>query len=238
MEEMMWLNKSEKTIQVPQLKKLPFLVHGFGTRYLTKESLDKSPRYKKFRKFYLDQKHSDIIHCMDGKVREELKGDGMVTDITDILLVIKTADCLPVLLADTHHKVIGAVHCGWRGSGLRILQKALITMKEKYSCQPSSLFAAMGPCICQKCYEVGEDVYLFFKEMNIPLDIFKNHPDREKKYFLDLRKTNQLQLQEIGLGKDKILNVDKCTYGDKMFLSYRRDGKNNARMLSFIGLSF
>ncbi len=238
MERMMCLNGPEKIIQVPQLKKRPFIVHGFGTRYLKKEFLNTSPVYKKFNKFYLDQKHSNIIHCIDGKAHEELKGDGMITDMPDTLLVIKTADCLPVLLADTDSKVIGAVHCGWRGSGLRILQKALIVMKEKYSCQPSSLIAAMGPCICSKCYEVGEDVYHFFKEMNIPLCVFKKHTDRRKKYFLDLRKTNQLQLQEIGLGKNKILNIGKCTYSDEMFLSYRRDGKNNARMLSFIGLSF
>jgi YfiH family protein len=235
---MMILNKSEKVIQVPLLKKWPFIVHGLGTRYFTKESLDNISVYKKFKKIYLDQKHSDIIHCIDRRFCEGLKGDSMITDIPDTLLVIKTADCLPVLLADIDNKVIGAVHCGWRGSGLKILQKAFLAMKEKYSTQPSSLMAVMGPCICGKCYEVGEDVYNFFKEMNIPLDVFKSHPDSEKKYFLDLRKTNQLQLQEIGLEKDKILNVGNCTYSDKMFLSYRRDGKNNARMLSFIGLSF
>lgn len=238
LKKMMSLNKSGKIIQVKQLKKRPFLVHGFGTKYLTKEFLNTSSVYKKFSKYYLDQKHSNTIHCIDGEVHEELKGDGMLTDLPNVLLVIKTADCLPILLADTDNKVIGAVHCGWRGTGLRIIQKAIAAMKEQYSCRPSSLLAALGPCICRKCYEVGEDVYQFFNEMNIPLGVFENHPDYEKKYFLDLRKTNQLQLQEIGIGKDKILNVGDCTYGDSNFLSYRRDGKNDARMQSFIGLSF
>ena len=234
----MSLNKSRKIIQVPQLKKEPFLVHGFGTGYLKKEFLNTSSVYKKFKKIYLDQQHSNTIHCIGGEVREQLKGDGMITDLPNVLLVIKTADCLPVLLADTDNKVIGAVHCGWRGTGLRIIQKALTAMMEQYSCHPSSLLAALGPCICRRCYEVGEDVYQFFNERHIPPAVFEDHSDRKKKYFLDLRKTNQLQLQEIGVGKDKILNVGDCTYGDREFLSYRRDGKNDARMLSFIGLSF
>ncbi|MFW6123751.1 MAG: peptidoglycan editing factor PgeF [Acidobacteriota bacterium] len=232
------MDKDTKIIQIPYLKEEPFLIHGFGTRYLTKEFLNNSFPYKKFLKLCLDQKHSDIIHCIEGESNEVQEGDGFITSVPNVLLVIKTADCLPVLLADTERKVVGAVHCGWRGSGKRILQKALKAMREKYLCSYSSLTAAMGPSICGKCYEVGAEVVDFFKGKNLPLHVFRKHPKNEKKYFLDLKKANQLQLQELGVGKDRIFWVDQCTYCSKHFLSYRRDGNGEGRMLNFIGISF
>ncbi len=225
-------------IQVPFFKDLPFLVHGFGTRYLTEEFLNTSSRYKNFRKLYLDQKHSDTIHCIDREFFVSLEGDGLITDIPHVILIIKTADCLPALLVDVDKKVIGAVHCGWRGTGKKIIQKALKMMAERYLSRYSSLWVALGPCICGKCYEVGTDVVRYFEDRNIPLNVFKKHPEDAKKYFLDLRKANQIQLQELGVKKDKIQQVGICTYGDRNFLSYRRDRSDNRRMLSFIGLSF
>jgi len=234
----MCLNNRIKIIQIPYFKKLPFLSHGFGTRHLKENFLNNSPFYKDFSKFFLDQKHSDVIHCIKGEFSKTLEGDGWVTSIPSLLLVIQTADCLPVLLVDINKKVIGAVHCGWRSSGKRILQKTLKIMIEKYSCQVSSVFAALGPCICEKCYEVGIEVFDFFKNRNHPLSVFKPHPIRKKKYFLDLRRVNQLQLQELGVGKERILNVDHCTFSGNNFLSYRRDQNKEGRMLSFIGLSF
>lgn len=235
---MMCLNKKIKMIQIPYLKEAPFLFHGFGTKYLTEEFLNNTFPYEKFRKSFLDQKHSDIIHCIEGKHQEIQEGDGLITSIPLVLLVIQTADCLPVLVIDPDKKVIGNVHCGWRGSGKRILQKALKIMKEKYSCQYSSLIAALGPCICEECYEVGKEVFDFFKDKNHPMHVFKNHSNDEKKYFLDLRRVNQLQLQELGVRKDRILNVNLCTFCSKQFLSYRRDRNKEGRMLNFIGLSF
>ncbi len=232
----MRLNKEHPMIQVSLLKKQPFLVHGFGTKHLTEQFLDQKLGYSQFKKVYLDQKHSDLVHCMDGDSDGVLEGDGLITDSPNLLLMVKTADCLPVLIVDTEKKVIGAVHCGWKGSGQRILQKALMKMKNKYQCRNSSLLAAMGPCICRKCYEVGEDVVGFFRDRKVTLHAFENHPDKEKKYFLDLKKLNHLQLQENGLGKNRIHSVDQCTYENKHLLSYRREGKNPGRMLNFIGL--
>ena len=234
----MCLDKKNRMSQISYLKEVPFLIHGFGNKYLTEKFLDDSFPYNEFRKLYLDQKHSDIIHGIEGESNEVLEGDGFITSLPQVLLVIKTADCLPVLLADTENKVIGAVHCGWKGSGKRILQKALKRMKEEYLCRDSSLLAALGPSICGKCYEVGTEVYDFFKERNHPLQVFKNHPKKEKKYFLDLKRVNQLQLQELGVGKERIFCVNQCTYCNKQFLSYRRDRNKDGRMLSFIGMSF
>ena len=70
------------------------------------------------------------------------------------------------------------------------------------------------------------------------MHVFKEHPEKEKKYFLDLKGVNQLQLQELGVGKDRIFCVDHCTYCNKQFLSYRQDRNKNGRMLNFIGMSF
>ncbi|MBD3413570.1 MAG: peptidoglycan editing factor PgeF [Candidatus Aminicenantes bacterium] len=228
--------KKTKTIQVPRLKKLPFLVHGFGTKHLTEQYFNQIPQYKGFKKICLDQKHSNVVHCVKEGSSGILEGDGLVTAEPDILLVIKTADCLPVLIVDTHQRIIGAVHSGWRGTGRKILKKTLEIMKDQYSCQSSSLLAAMGPCICGKCYEVGEDVVGFFEAGGIPLSLFVCHSNKENKYFLDLKKANQLQLQEIGVGKDSVLSIDECTYCSPRLLSFRRNGQNNGRLLNFIGI--
>jgi len=234
----MCLSKDGQMIQVSFLKKEPFIIHGFGNKFLNEKFLNKKSPYNRFRKQYLKQKHSDVIHIIKSETNEVLSGDGFMTSLPQVLLVIKTADCLPVLLIDTRNKVIGAVHCGWRGTGKRILQKALTLMKEELSCQESSLFAALGPSICGECYEVGTEVYDFYKKRSHSMHVFKDHPEKEKKYFLDLKRANQLQLHELGVGKDRIFCVDECTYENRRFLSYRRNRNKKGRMLNFIGMSF
>ena len=154
------------------------------------------------------------------------------------LLVVKTADCLPVLMVEDSRRVIAAVHCGWRGTVKKVVMSAVKGMVERYGCQTSSLKVAFGPCIGACCYEVGDDVWKCFREKGFPQDIFQPHPHREGKYFLDLRKANLVQLLDAGVKRENIYILEICNHCSQFLPSYRREGLGSARIFSFIGMSF
>ena len=99
-------------------------------------------------------------------VEEEDRGkrfmetDGMVTNVPGICLVTFYADCVPLYLVDPVRKVIGLSHSGWRGTVNRMGRVTLEKMHEVYGTDPEDVVAAIGPSICQDCYEVSEDVIL------------------------------------------------------------------------------
>jgi len=225
-------------LTIPRLEKIPYLVHGFGTEEWTDEDFRRKSEWASFRRIYLDQVHSDIIRFIDGIPDKNLKGDAMLTDLPELLLIIKTADCLPVLIVDESRKVIAAVHCGWRGTSKRVIQKAIQGMGDHYGCLPSALLVAQGPCIGSECYEVGEDVFQSFGKEGLATDLFRPHPSKEKKYLFDLKGENLSQMLSLGIEKENIYSVDCCSHCDESFPSYRRDDDKAGRMLSFIGMSF
>ncbi len=185
---------------------------------------------------FLRQIHSDIIHVVSGISENEKSGDAMLTELSGILLVIKTADCLPVLMADKNGRAIAAVHCGWRSTSQRLIQKVVERLGEVFGCDPSSLLVAFGPAIGGNCYEVGEDVRKEFKKSGLEGNEFHLHPQRKDKLLLDLRLSNRRQLLEKGIKNSNVFTVDNCTHCESNFFSYRRDGEMKKRMFSFIGL--
>lgn len=223
---------------VPRLEQIPYLVHGFGTGKRKESDIKDKLKGKDFRHLFLNQIHSNIIHFIDKIPSKKLNGDALITGLSRLLLVVKTADCLPVLIVEESRKIIAAVHCGWRGTQKRVIQQALKGMEDHYSCQLSSLLVALGPSIGAECYEVGRDVRKGFEDAGLPLEVFRPHPAKEDKYFLDLREANLLQLLSLGVKRENIFNIDLCTHCQNLFPSFRRDGKKAGRMLSFIGMSF
>lgn len=90
-------------------------------------------------------------------------GDALLTNQPDILLSVRTADCLPLLVADAQRRVIAAIHAGWRGMLARIVEKTLGEMRRIYGSEPKDLRVAMGPSIRACCYPVGEEVLEAFR---------------------------------------------------------------------------
>lgn len=223
---------------IPQLVHIPYLIHGFGTIKWKETDFVKKPGWEGFQLVFLDQIHSDFIHSIDRIPKKNLKGDAMVTDIPYILLIIKTADCLPVLIVNESPRAIAAVHCGWRGTRKRVIQRAIQRMRDHYGCHPSSLLAALGPCIGSECYEVGENVPKSFKEEGHSADFFRKHPLRKGKHLFDLRKANVSQMVSFGIKKNNIFSIDICTHCRKDLASFRRDKNKTGRVLSFIGMAF
>jgi YfiH family protein len=197
------------------------------------------------RPVILRQLHSDIIHKIDEVPPKKLEGDALLTNVPGLVLVIRTADCLPVLLVDPENRAVGAVHCGWRGTQKRILEKAVKAMGEAYGSKPADLLAALGPCIGAACYEVGPEVRKAFLEAGFPERLFVERgklpaiqvPNYQGKYLLDLREANLWLLREAGVPKSRVFNSGPvCTHCEPRLLSYRRHPADPRRMYNFIGL--
>lgn len=223
---------------IPRWEGIPFLVHGFGTRHWGKTDFKRHPRMKDFRLLFLRQIHSDIIHVIDEIPEKKMAGDAMVTEQPGLLLIIKTADCLPILVFDKEKKAIAAVHCGWKSTSQRLIQKVVQGLEKNFGCDSADLQIAMGPCIGKDCYEVGVDVRQEFESNGLSLEVFHPRPFHKGKYSLSLRRANRLQLLDVGIRESNIWAVGLCTHCEDDLLSYRCDKKTTGRMLSFIGLSF
>ena len=227
---------SNSFFSIPEWENIPFIVHGFGDKSWEKKDLDGHLRLQNFKPVFLHQIHSDILHIVNGVPGEMLSGDALLTDKSGLLLVIKTADCLPVLIADPYKKVVAAIHCGWKSTSQRLAQKVVRRLEEHYQCDPSSLLVALGPCIGKDCYEVGEDVRQEFEARGFKEDVFLSHP-LFGKYYLDLRLSIKHQLMDGGVMGSNIAMVDLCSHCEENLLSYRRSPQTEGRMLSFIGLT-
>jgi hypothetical protein len=142
--------------------------------------------------------------------------------------VIRTADCVPIVLADPRSGRVGAVHAGWRGVEKRILAEAVAAI----DAPAERLLAAVGPCLCAACFEVGEEVV----EALVPVS-GAGIVDRGRgpKPHVDLRLAVRLQLRALGLDDAHVEDVTGCTRCEpERFFSYRRDGANAGRQMAVI----
>jgi polyphenol oxidase len=171
----------------------------------------------------LKQIHSSkvIRRSEPGLLAEE--GDALVSNRRGLAISVRTADCLPILLADPRNQAAGVVHAGWRGSAARISIEALRTMSEEFGTRAQDVRAAIGPGIGACCYEVGAEVA---REFGI-----------EGKTRLDLAGINRGHLIEAGLLPENIEALGACTFCDaERFYSYRRENEQAGRMVSYIRL--
>jgi YfiH family protein len=166
--------------------------------------------------------------------------DAMITRMTDVLLAIQTADCLPVLIGDTKTGTMAAIHAGWRGTAARITERTVADLMMVHGVNPRDCLAALGPAACAACYEVGGDVIDRFKrEFGYWRNLLVNFTEDGKAY-LDIRAANVQQLIFCGFDADCIHVADYCTmHQNDLFFSYRREGKGLpsgvGRSLSVIG---
>jgi YfiH family protein len=190
-----------------------------------------------------------------------LRGDGLLTDTPKLLLGVKTADCVPILLADVKRRAVAAVHAGWRGSLARIAEKAVGRMRMEFGSRPRDLVAALGPAIGPCCYEVGAEVTKAFaaqfakagewfhgsfekivsEDSPNPLRWLQmtppGHDAPPPTVCLDLRAANRWQLAQAGVPERQIFVSDLCTAcrSDLLF-SHRRERGKTGRLMAVIGI--
>jgi polyphenol oxidase len=271
------------------LSKIPWLVHGFSTRQggysrlyggnalnLGHTRHDTGSIVEKNRAAFLKhllgsranswplvtvrQVHSDLIHCVSGIPHTPLVGDGLVSDTPGVLLAIQTADCLPVILADTKRRAIGVFHAGWRGTVKRIVEKGVGEMHRWFDSSPRDIRAAIGPGIHNCCYEVGDEVRSQFEsQFAYAADLFREikesdqirerypllfltarapgHSELPRRIFLDLVEANRRQLLAVGVPARNITALPHCTscQTDLLF-SYRAEDGNTGRLMGVAGI--
>ena len=155
--------------------------------------------------------------------------DGLITNDSNITLVVKTADCLPISIIDHNNNVISLVHAGWRGLENKIVISAINILLDKFKSDPTTLKVLVGPHICQKHYEVQKDVYSVFE--SIP-NAIKND---NGKFYLSLFNVLKEELLSLGI-LSKNITVDlRCTFENKLLPSYRR-GDRNKRIVTTLNI--
>lgn len=176
--------------------------------------------YDEGKLVFSDQVHTTKIHkvteadCGKGITREsDIIGiDGLVTDRPGIPLITFFADCVPLFFYDPVRKVVALAHSGWRGTVARIGKVMLDYMKQEYHTQAKDVLCAIGPSICQDCYEISGDVAeAFHKEFTEAQYKDFMRSVGSGKYHLDLWKVNQYILLEAGIRKDHLDTTDICT---------------------------
>ena len=138
--------------------------------------------------------------------------DGMITNVPEIVLVTSYADCVPLYFVDPVRKAIGLSHSGWKGTVGHIGQKTVWKMHEVYGSEPKDIVAAIGPSICQSCYEVSDDVAEAFRAnftADEAADILLDKGNG--KYQLDLWKANWYVLADAGILPEHLSVTDLCT---------------------------
>lgn len=169
--------------------------------------------------------HSDNVFILENEDQEIPQADAIITQLTNIPLLITAADCVPILLYCPDKKLLGLVHAGWRGTALAIAEKAVIAMQENFLARPSQIIAAIGPAIGQKNYEVSLEVADLLVKAAESDSILNTSGSKPK---ADLKLANYLQLERAGIMKIFISELDTAGQ-NSLFYSHRIQGKRAGR---------
>ena len=165
------------------------------------------------------------------------EADAAITRAHRVALVVRVADCAPILMADRASGAVAAVHAGWRSTMQRIVEATITSMHAKYGTRPADLVAAIGPSLGQCCGEMGEEVVEAFRAAGHDDDSIELWFDRQTggRPHFDLWRANRMQLERTGVPSDAIHVSGLCTrtYPDH-FHSYRAVGSNAGRMAGVI----
>jgi polyphenol oxidase len=200
---------------------LGWVEHGFGTRISS--GWPDTTGLATVR-----QIHSDLVVFAEhtGCLAE---GDALIANRPGLTLSIRTADCLPVLIADPRNHAVAAVHAGWRGTSLEIVPKTVSAMTDRFGTSPEDLVIAIGPGIGGCCFEVGPEVAVEFQPW------FPERGDQLGRTKIDLIETIRRQLRRNAVGAGHIATSNLCTFCDaSLFHSYRRDRQDAGRMVTTI----
>ena len=207
----------------------------YGNRLIAIKNLN----LNKKKLILIKQTHSSkIIRITKNNLNKNIKADGMITSLNDVVLGILTADCAPVIIYDDKNKFVCNLHSGWKGSLNNISQKA-IKLFDKYQIKRKNLSAIVGPCLGVKNYEVDKNFEKRFIKKDVRYTKFFQYKNKQKSYF-NLRALINFQLSELGL--KQIYNINRDTYSnDNLFFSHRRaihkGQKTTGRLINLISLT-
>lgn len=191
----------------------------------------KAVGYDEKRLVFSDQVHETRIKkvteedCGKGMIREsDIIGiDGLMTNVPEIPMITFYADCVPLMFYDPVHRVAAMAHSGWKGTVSRIGSVMLDAMQQEYGSDPKDVIVAIGPSICQNCYEVSKDVAdAFLQEFGYKIYQEIVIDNKNGKYQLDLQRACLYVLLEKGMLRDHIDVTDLCTCCNPEYLFSHR----------------
>ncbi|MEK7100257.1 MAG: peptidoglycan editing factor PgeF [Patescibacteria group bacterium] len=178
------------------------------------------------------QTHSANTHVVTKEdIGKEISNcDGLITNLKNINLQIKTADCVPVTINDPVKKLVGVVHAGWRGTEKEIVKNAINLMINNFNSRPLDIKIKIGPAIDKNNYLVKKDVASRFID-KYPECLEKIDSEHWK---FDLVGVNIKQLLDMGILNKNIKNSKISTFLNKKYPSFRRDGKSEGFVTSIM----
>ena len=214
-------------LHVPELADEPGLVHGFSTVALgsvgLKHAVDRDAVLESRRTFAavlgldgaelttIGSVHGADVARVDEPVGSVDDVDALVTARPGVALFATYADCYPIVLWDPEKEVAGLVHAGWRGTRAGVAAAAVQFMADEFGAR--HVIAALGPGICGRCYEVGDDVASQFDARFV-------NPGAGGRWLLDLAAANRAQLEDAGA--KAVYDIAVCTKEHYLFPSHRR----------------
>lgn len=177
--------------------------------------------------FWAYQVHGRAVAQVDASSEPRPKCDVLMTDTPDRTLLLRYADCTPIVLADTARQAVAIVHAGWRGSAVSAASAAVEALSSAYGSRPQDLVAGVGPAIGPCCYEVGEDVRAAFGPE-------RAHLFHERR--LDLWQANREALLASGVPDAQIEVAEVCTrcQSDRFFSHRANAGQPAGRFAGVI----
>lgn len=178
----------------------------------------------------MKQEHGADVHVVQDGHRP-VSGDGLIIISKGIAGIVKTADCLPIIICGTDYPAVSIVHAGWRGTAKKITKKAIDKMLE-FGINRKGITAILGPSIGPCCYEVKNDVRNVFMEEGFPDNVFKRENNT---LFLDIRQANIEILHNEGI--EDIYDINLCTRCSRDIFNSYRGGEKEKRQINFVSLT-
>jgi len=204
---------------------LAFHVHDDKKNVINNhKKLSKKYNYNYTKLIHMKQIHSDIVHIVDAKdnFSNPPECDALLTNKKNIPLMVMVADCTPIILRDEINGVIGVVHAGRQGAFKNILKETIQKMSNTFKCETKNIKVDIGASICQKCYEVGSEIYKEAKNLNLSYSILK----KEGSFYLDVNKILLNQLKDLNIKIENINIINECNAcHNNKYYSYRVEGK-------------
>lgn len=175
---------------------------------------------------------SDLIWCSGKGGMQPVDADILLSRQLDTAVAVRTADCLPILLADPYARIVAAVHAGWRGTAAAIVRTAVTAMVQQ-GANAEKILASLGPCIGPCCFVIGEDAAGKLAASSPGANQYILHSPLRA----DLVAINRLQLLDCGVTEAHIECTHLCTVcHPDQFFSFRRDGSRSGRQLAVVAI--
>ncbi len=189
--------------------------------------------------FFPAQTHSNRVQRVDAHTNPDTltDTDALITNIPGLCICVMSADCVPILLYDPVHRVVGAVHAGWRGTVGKILTTTIQAMQTQFGTNPKHLITGIGPSICPEIYEVGNEVIeAAVNSFGTKQGVIDKENGQGKGYF-NLWEANRIQLLTLGVPAASVEIAGICTYqNSEQFFSARKSGNKAGRFAAGIML--